>query len=154
MHKIEILEIILSGKKMEFGSDSLKSVIKYDLEKGEMSSDVFYYTGRYTSYFFGLFKLRDKQQLLESPSNISEWEFKYKLPDDQASRKIRSMGISGAIGFAVAGPIGAAAGAYIANGNDVPITLKNENGIVIKGKASDKLIEDRINKNFYEETQC
>ncbi|MGL1115595.1 hypothetical protein ACT4MC_07340 [Vibrio furnissii] len=53
------------------------------------------------------------------------------------------MGAGAATGFLVAGPLGAAAGAYLANNRDVPIILKHKNkDITIQGKSSDKLIQE------------
>jgi hypothetical protein len=153
MYKIKVLEVLVSGEKTRFCSVSSKPFFNYDLEKGEISSDVVYYTGNFTSYFFGLFQWPDKELLLKLPTKTSDWELKYKLPNDQENRKIRNMGVSGAIGFAVAGPVGAAAGAYLANKDDVPITLKNKNGILIKGPVSGKLIQEILNKKFYEDSQ-
>lgn len=148
MHKIEIQEVWIDGKKVPVDINPFLSVIKIDLSKNELHSDAYYCKEREIKGFFDAFKEGTRVKIIEGKVKFSDWEIKYSVPEDQAANSIRKMGISGAIGFTIAGPLGAAAGALMTNRKDILVILSKGN-TVINGKTSAGFIEALKEMEFF-----
>lgn len=148
-YSVSVKELNVNGKEVEVVD--LIDKLSINLKSNMVKTNIVYFTGNVEKAFFGLFNIRTKKELTPIESSFNEWEINYKLDDDHATTKIKNMGVAGAVGFAVAGPAGAAAGAWVANGKDVPVILKNKNrGILIKGKAKSSLIKILQERDFFD----
>ena len=151
MHKVTIQELTLDGKEVNI---SLEDKLIINICKNTVHSKVRYFTGRRRKVLFGLFSEDETTTITPEYSNFDDWKLSYQLDADHTTQKIKKMGVAGAVGFAVAGPVGAAGAALLANGEDVPIILKsNKHKITAKGKAKASLIKEIEEKEFFASTK-
>lgn len=147
MHKMNLSELVINNEIKE--ADTSQSAIRIGLKENLITLEIKYLTGETDKFLF--FITVNKEKYVEPfVSKLDEWDIQYKLPEDQTTKSIKKMGLAGAVGFAIAGPIGAVAGAYIANGRDIPIILKHKKvNLVLKGKIKDRFIAELQELDFY-----
>lgn len=136
---VTVLDVLKDGQKVNGDIGDRELVI--DLQQDMIKATLHIIEKKTNSGFFDLFKEPTKVHLLPGITKFSEWAYKFEVPEGQAANSIKKMGINGAIGFVVAGPLGAAAGAFLTNNDDIPIVLTKDN-IVLNCKTTAKGINE------------
>jgi hypothetical protein len=98
----------ISGKEVEIVNDS--TFITYNSEGKHLNFQIKYFTGKKTS-FLG-FQVKEKGKF-DLYLRHGDFEIEALANGDEQTKQIKNLGAGALVGAVVAGPIGAAAGAYL-----------------------------------------
>jgi hypothetical protein len=107
-HAFKPLKLELSGKEIEILNDF--NVINYYPQKKLLMIDVSYYTGEKSKFLFFSFK---EHKRINTKLDFELFSIKILAQGDEQTKQLKNAGGGALLGAVVAGPVGAAIGAYV-----------------------------------------
>jgi hypothetical protein len=144
-HSLKLLDFELDGKKFEIcGSDTVVAYVPY---KKKLNICLYYYSGEIKSGL--LFSSKEKKKITLGLDH-HEYTIDLLLQGDEQTTQIKNMGGGALLGAVVAGPLGAAAGAYFGSKlKECPCIIKiNEPKLTIKCLAPIGFVKEMHKLDF------
>ncbi|MBW0279048.1 hypothetical protein [Shewanella xiamenensis] len=144
-YRFKILDFQLDGKKYEFCESD--TVVAYVPHKKKLNISIAYLTGILKPGFF----FSSKEKLVIGLSlDHHQYTIELLVKGDEQTTQIKNMGGGALVGAVVAGPFGAAAGAYFASKiKECPCIIKiTEPNLIIKCLAPTGFIKENHKIEF------
>lgn len=144
-HSLKLLDFELDGKKFDVCESD--TVVSYLPNQKKLNISLYYYSGKIKSGLF--FSSKEKIQISLGLEH-HEYTIDLLIQGDEQTTQVKNMGGGALLGAVVAGPLGAAAGAYFGSRlKECPCKIKiNEPKLIIKCLAPIGFVKEMQKLDF------